>query len=458
MCSSAVEMSLQDRIVRRSRILLCIFGFLSLVLLSVLTALAILDLSATGYAPQLKASAAATVAFNLLALFSIIALVILYVRCSGRGWLQNTILPLTGFLLAVTGSCLSMSTFIIRKANKTKMSSLPSFSAEAAIWIFSAVTQVLFYTVIVLGRRSSDGRSTILSFQSPKPKRPAPERPPTPPTPLRIVAPPYALPQAHASPSFPLDPCRASWRNSLHSLQQAVRPSTSRMKLLGPRSSISRSSSASALSDARSTATTSPSDGFDNWDTSHIGQQIKETVHLAVPTKGTALEPIPGSRPVSPASALDGPFSVLQQQLHSQERLQDRPLTGLSNLSQIQRPPTAFSTASGRSATPTMRPISPEISESHIHPLFRTDSPVPPPSATPGTVVTASPYSGHVIKATSRASSRTRLTDRTASPVVLSRAGSVDDLPTRSRSSSQTRVMTPPIPDFILSASREKIL
>jgi hypothetical protein len=127
-------------------------------------------------------------------------------------------------------------------------------------------------------------------------------------------------------------------------------------------------------------------------------------------------------------------------------------------LSQIQRPPTALSTASGRSATPTMRPISPATSESHIHPLFRTDSPVPPPSATPGTVVTASPYSGHLIKAASRASSQTRLTDRAASPVILSRADSMDDLPSRNRSSSQTRAMTPPIPDFILSASREKIL
>jgi len=304
--------------------------------------------------------------------------------------------------------------------------------------------QVLFYTVVFLGRysngRYSNGRDTILSFHNPEPKRPVPERPPTPPTPLRIVAPPYALPQAHASPPFPLDSHGASWRDSLHSLQEAVPPSTSWTKLLGQRTSISRSSSASALSDH---STISP-DGFDNWDISQMDQQIKETVHLAVPTKGTALEPIPGSRPVSPAKGL---ASVGQ---HSQERLQDRP--------PIPRPPTAFSTTSGRSATPTMRATSPSISESHIHPLFRTDSPVPPPSATPGTVVTASPYSGHIIKPPSRASSRTRLTDRAASPVVLGRTGSMDDVRSRSRSSSQNRAMTPPIPDFILSASREKVL
>ena len=434
-------MSFQDGIIWRCRILLCCLGFLSLVFLTALTALAILDLSVSEHLGKISATVAA--AFNLLALFSVVALVLSHTHFSGLECLQHDMVPLTGFVFAVAGACLSLSTLIIQKANNTNTK--VSFPAEATIWILSVMIQVLFYTVVFLGRYSSNGRDTMLSFHRTEPKRPAPERPPTPPTPLRIVAPPYALPQAHASPHFPLDSHRASWRDSLHSLQEAVRPSTSRTKLLGQRSSLSRSSSASALSDY---STLSP-DAFDKWDISHMDQQIKETLHLAVPTKGTALEPIPGSRPVSPAKGL---ASVGH---HSQERLHDRPATAFEI---IPRPPTAFSVASGRSATPTLRPTSPSISESHIHPLFRTDSPVPPPSATPGTVVTASPYSGHIIKATSRASSRTRLTDGAASPVVLRRAESMDDLPSRSRSSSQNRVMTPPIPDFILSASREKIL
>lgn len=429
-------MSWQDGIVWRCRILLCCLGFLSLVFLTTLTALTILDLSVSEHFPQLKISATVAAAFNLLALVSVVAVVLSHTHFSGLECLQHDMVPLTGFLFAVAGACLSLSTLIIQKANKTNTE--VSFPAAATIWILSVMIQVLFYTVVFLGRYTN-GRDTILSFHRPEPKRPAPERPPTPPTPLRIVAPPYALPQAHASPRFPLDSHRASWRDSLHSLQEAVRPSTSRTKLLGQRSSISRSSSASALSDY---STLSP-DGFDDWDMAHMDQLIKETVHLAVPTKGTALEPIPGSRPVSPAK---GVASV---------GLPDRPPAAFEI---IPRPPTAFSTTSGRSATPTMRPTSPSIAESHIHPLFRTDSPVPPPSATPGTVVTASPYSGHIIKATSRASSRTRLTDRAASPVVLGRTESMDDLRSRSRSSSQARVMTPPIPDFILSASREKVL
>lgn len=450
-------MAAQDRIVKRSRILLCISGILSLGFLGVLTGLAFIDLSKAKDIPKLEMPAILAAIFNASSLVSVLVLIILCLLSRGPGWLQSVVLPLAGFLFAVGGACLSLTTFIIQNSNRQKLSSQIAFPAEIVIWIISAAIQIAFYILIIFGRYTSDGRSSMLSFNGGEPKRPVPERPPTPPTPLRIIAPPYALPQAHASPAFPVESRRASWRDSLHSLQQAVRPSTSRQKLLGQRSSMSRSSSHSGVSDARSVATTTHSDGFDNWDTSNVDQHIKETMHLAVPTKGTALEPIPGSRPVSPARGLDGPFPVSQQQLHSQERLGERPPTSLSVLSQIQRPPTAFSTASGRSATPTMGHISPSMSELHIHPLFRTDSPVPPPIATPGTVVTASPYSGHVIRAPSRASSRTRLTDRAASPVIRSRAGSVDDLPSRSRSSSQTRAMTPPIPDFILSANREKV-
>jgi hypothetical protein len=36
-------------------------------------------------------------------------------------------------------------------------------------------------------------------------------------------------------------------------------------------------------------------------------------------------------------------------------------------------------------------------SEAHIHPLFRSDSPTPPPTATPGTIVFAAPHAGQVI-------------------------------------------------------------
>ena len=461
-------MASQDRIVIRSPLVLSVLGVVSLAFLSALIGLACIDITKSKSISKLETPAILAAVFNVSSLFSVLVLVLLCLLARGSGWLQSVVLPLAGFMFAIAGACLSLSTFVIQRANREKLSSQVSFAAEMVVWVISAAVQIAFYVSIVFGRFTSDDRftsdshSSIMSFHGGKP--PAPERPPTPPTPLRIVAPPYALPQARASPTFPLEPSskRSSWRDSLTSIQNAVRPSASRQKLLGPpRLSMSRSSSNSGISDARSAATTLHSDAFDTWDTSNVDQQIKETVHLAVPTKGTALEPIPGSRPVSPAKALDGPFSISQQQFHSQERLGERPPTSLSVLSQLQRPPTAFSMASGHGAgTPTQRPSSPML-ESHIHPLFRTDSPVPPPIATPGTVVTASPFSGHVIRATSRASSRIPLNDQAVSPVIGSRTGSMDDLPlrsSRSRSSSTARAMTPPIPDFILTANREKAL
>ena len=455
-------MAQQDRIVMRSRLLSSVLGAVSLGFLSGLIGLAVNDITKSKTIPRLEAPAILAAIFNTSSLVSVLVLILLCWLYRRPGWLQSVVLPLAGFLFAVVGACLSLSTFLIQKANRGMLSSQVSFGAEMGVWIVSIAVQIAFYIALVFGRFTSDDCSSTESFNGAK--RTAPERPPTPPTPLRIVAPPYALPQARASPTFPLEPSskRSSWRDSLASIQNAVLPSVSRQKLLGPRLSVSRSSSNSGFSEARSAATTVQSDAFDAWDTSSLDQQIKETIHLAVPTKGTALEPIPGSRPVSPAKTLDGLFSMSQQQLHSQEQLSERPPTALSILSQLQRPPTAFSVVSAqRAGTPTRRPSDPQMSESHIHPLFRTDSPVPPPTTTPGTVVTASPFSSHVIRAPSRASSRTRLNEQGVSPVIGSRAGSVDDLPlrtSRSRSSSTTRAMTPPIPEFILSANREKPL
>lgn len=47
--------------------------------------------------------------------------------------------------------------------------------------------------------------------------------------------------------------------------------------------------------------------------------------------------------------------------------------------------------------------------ELHIHPLFRSDSPTPPPMATPGTIVTASPDAGRVIRHAKSSQSLRRL-------------------------------------------------
>lgn len=103
--------------------------------------------------------------------------------------------------------------------------------------------------------------------------------------------------------------------------------------------------------------------------------------------------------------------------------------------------------------------------ESHIHPLFRTDSPEPPPNTTPGTVVTAAPGAGQLIS--DRLSvKRMRSGSLPKSPSPLIHSNSIDGLSMQNRlsvadsdaSATSTiredveREMTPPIPEWILGA------
>ncbi|QIX02305.1 hypothetical protein AMS68_007822 [Peltaster fructicola] len=105
----------------------------------------------------------------------------------------------------------------------------------------------------------------------------------------------------------------------------------------------------------------------------------------------TMLETIPGSRPVSPAKPLE-PY------LWEEVMPEDFPLPDSPSLSRAASPV--------NSTSPTdhhFLPFPPMIgefassSQTHIHPLFRSDSPGPPPSTSPGTKVTASPYAGQVV-------------------------------------------------------------
>lgn len=477
-----------------SRPLFCSVGLAAFALLSTSTAFAIID------ARELKISlstfrtttiGAATL--DCVALGFIVILMISRLWCSG-GWLHRWILPWSGALFAVAAAIISLNTLVLKKINPTAVSesekakgstSLGQIDVvvEIVLWTLAVVAEVCFYTLIILKRASASDRGVSFMGEKKTRRRTAPERPPTPPTPLRIIAPHYALPEASTpAPAFissPRESRRPSWRNSLQSLQQAVRPINSRSRLL-PSSRPSFSRESSVLSDTQSIATASHSDHFDTWDTSHVDLQMREALSPTVPTKGTALETIPGSRPVSPAKALDGPFPS------SSLVILDRPPTAVSYAGRHERPGTTHSNHSKRTFIPS-RPTSPAVSEAHIHPLFRTDSPTPPPGTTPGTVVIASPFGGQIMASSSpaigsRPFSRMRSDSRTssrtasrapspafkqnsmddhrslssASPYTRSTVASFDERRSESRSSSPvSRSMTPPIPDFILSASKE---
>ncbi|CBX96853.1 hypothetical protein LEMA_P099840.1 [Plenodomus lingam JN3] len=223
------------------------------------------------------------------------------------------------------------------------------------------------------------------------------------------------------------------------SLRHVVRPITSRSTLISRQSASRQSASREARSihsDRQSIDNTSHPDPFDSWDTSSVSLQARDAVMQTAPYKGTTLEPIPGSRPNSPARALDGPF-----------------------LSELPEEEVESLTPPPKMMPDTSRPPSPAVSEAHIHPLFRTATPEPAPITTMGTSIIASPLASQAIACPAPTFNRMRSNSRGAAPSPLHQARSFTrdraaSLSTCSRSSSPPRRgMTPPIPDFILNSS-----
>ncbi|KAF2432198.1 hypothetical protein EJ08DRAFT_137508 [Tothia fuscella] len=490
-----------------SRPLFCSVGLVTFALLVTSTSFTIID------ATELKIDGTTTYRNSAITAATLdgFALIFVAILTASRmwysgGWLHRWILPWSGALLALAGGIITLNMLVLKKINPVAVSKSKSetknvhldqlnVTAEFILWGLSIFAETIFYTLLVLRRTSRQDRGisflsekkdqlSRISFSEKKQpeKRHAPQRPPTPPTPLRIVAPHYALPEASAlTPDYftsPKESRRSSWRDSLHSLHHVVRPVNSRTRLLKTaRESLSRDSS--IYSDTRSTVTShsqhsQQSDAFDTWDTSNVEFQLREALSPIVPTRGTQLETIPGSRPVSPAKVLEG------YQTSQSAMALERPPTALTYHSRHDRPSTAQSTHSKRTFVPS-RSASPSMSEAHIHPLFRTDSPTPPPATSAGTMVIASPFGGQVMSPNSRSLSRMRAESRASSRTgsrapspafkpnadeqramtalsmrTISRAESFEEERGRSRSTSPVgRSMTPPIPEFILTASRE---
>lgn len=237
------------------------------------------------------------------------------------------------------------------------------------------------------------------------------------------------------------------------SLSHVVRPISSKTRLLaGTQSSRSqRPASRRPASVDSNTYREMPSteDGFDSWDTSAVDPQNRQTVlETSSPTPGRFLETIPASpttsRSPSPGTPLDLEPPRTRRRSRSYSPASSRPGSQRAGF-------TMQSTAS----------------ESHIHPLFRSDSPTPPPAVSAGTVVTAAPNAGLVIsdRQSIRSLNRMRSGSLPAVPSPLSRQGSFDDFGRRvdsadvdlreeleDASNGTERKMTPPIPEWILSA------
>ncbi|KAI4736892.1 hypothetical protein E4T50_12603 [Aureobasidium sp. EXF-12298] len=132
-----------------------------------------------------------------------------------------------------------------------------------------------------------------------------------------------------------------------------------------------------------STSERRPSDGFETWNvasTSDTAEAADALTALRV-AQPHRLETIPGSRPVSPAYPLDGPFPEACEADEEADEVPDSP----------DFPPFAPSL--------NRRPSHQQLNQdqTHIHPLFRSDSPLPSPAASPGTIITSSPFAGQIV-------------------------------------------------------------
>jgi len=258
------------------------------------------------------------------------------------------------------------------------------------------------------------------------------ELPTTPNSRRTVVEREKASPGSRSSPSHD----RSRTASIRSSLSQVVRPVTSKTKL------VSKTPYRGTSMESHREEQSSLDDGFDSWDTSTVDAQSRHAVESVSPTPPRFLETIPaspnGSRSPSPGFPLD-----LQPPKTRRRSRSFSPSTSYTELPK-----------SSRVATP-------EVSnEGHIHPLFRTDSPTPPPAATPGTMVHAAPGNGLVISDRQSIRSLTRLRSGSLPASPLFHSPSLDSIRaaiereerghTEEKEVIGERTLTPPIPDFVM--------
>ncbi|KAI1364719.1 hypothetical protein F5Y08DRAFT_201142 [Xylaria arbuscula] len=318
---------------------------------------------------------------------------------------------------------------------------------------FSFISQLLFIVVYFVMNRLPESEQA-LSLHTNEEGRISPQLP------MRVKTVPYertkpAISQTRlnerGSSDYTSRPGTSSGRSAAEtitsfsgSLSGVVRPIGSRTRLLSNGSRTGRrpdSLDSNTFRDRISVV----EDGFDSWDTSTVDPHNRQMVlETSSPIRARFLETIPASPTGSRSPSPGFPLDLEPPKRGRRER----------SYSPVPRPPP------DRSATPSE-------SQLHIHPLFRSDSPGPPPAVTPGTVVVAAPNAGQFI--TGRSVTRMRSGSLPVSPVSpLSRnasnesfrktAGINGDRLQPENVGGEERKMTPPIPDWVLNAGSKSSL
>lgn len=404
-----------------------------------------------------------------------------------RTWRQHLLASCICAIVATAAASLTLAELAVRKGETSSRSDdtrgaarSPRLNIDIAVCAVSAVAQAVFFITSIVTRPRLGCNQYTRSQEDVRPATQT-QKEPTPPMSLRILTPPRTLSRRDSNPSPTLTNNSSNSLPSLRSsVNQLVRPITSKTKLITSRERASSDAAKLTQSLHSSIDSLNRLDGFDTWDTSDVDSQNRDAVMQAAPRRPPVLEPIPGSRPASRnLDTLEAALPKSPRDARDAQDAQDArpdsssatpsPVSPTDQTSSpiIDRPITAYShyTARSRQAGSTVslaastRTRSPSVSEAHIHPLFRTDSPTPPPAATPGTIIHASPRGGQYIAAPNRPYSRmgstSRETLRARSPSLL-RSASYETVTDRISTAQSTvttpsRELTPPIPDFVLS-------
>lgn len=289
----------------------------------------------------------------------------------------------SGIVLSIIAAALTVATLVCLSSSAVLVNTTSKFLAGTAVMLVASfVAQLLFLVVcFITARASNESKSNSPNMQE------VGRRLPT----THVKSIPYSStsPSEPATRNVSMDskyPPSTSGRFSTaetfssvaSTLTNVMRPTSSRTRLLSSGHSLkSMRSESFSRRDRYSNA-----EDFDSWDTSSVDPQNRQTVleSSSSMTGGHFLETIPASpttsRSPSPGTTLD-----LEA---PRPRRRSRSFSPASMRTPLQPPQRAFT-----------QQVS--VSESHIHPLFRSDSPDPPPLVSPGTVVMAAPQAGQVI-------------------------------------------------------------
>lgn len=259
-----------------------------------------------------------------------------------------------------------------------------------SMWTIAVISQVALHLLIARSAVHPDNEATIplandRPYLPPSPKRPFSMGLKSFAAPDRSFGPSMAEPYSSSFTSYQSP--RSSFRNSV---SQVLGPIGSKTRLLA-HSLHSRDSQSQFSRREPSLEIACRGDGFDTWDTSAVEEQLSKPP--AAKKTRPRLAPIPGSRPTSPAKPLDGPFPGPSHptEPHSPQSPGSSPPESPAYTAPTS--PVSEGSVCSLQLPPTVK----DTDQNNIHPLFRSGSPGPPPAASPGTTVMASPFGGKVV-------------------------------------------------------------